>query len=160
MNANSHSLKAALLSLLAVVPVFTSRAADDVEARANAILAQMTLDEKLTYIGGVNTMYIRSIPRLGVPTIKMGDGPMGSRGGGASTAYPGGIGLAATWSTNLAVRYGASLGRDDRARGVHIHLMPGLNIYRAPLCGRNFEYFGEDPFLAARLVVPLVREMQ
>ncbi len=160
MNANSPCLKAALLWLLAVLPMFNSRAADDVEARANAILSQMTLYEKLTYIGGINNMYIRSIPRLGVPEIKMADGPMGTRGSGASTSYPGGIGLAATWNTNLAARYGASLGRDDRARGVHIHLMPGLNMYRAPLCGRNFEYLGEDPFLAARLVAPLVREMQ
>ncbi len=127
--------------------------------RVEGLLAQMTLEEKLNYIGGSGFMNIRAIPRLGVPALLMSDGPVGTRTGSA-TAYPGGIALAATWNVDLAARFGASLARDDRARGVHIHLMPGLNIYRSPLCGRNFEYFGEDPYLASGLVVPLVRDLQ
>ena len=129
-------------------PLYGQTRAADIEQRVNAILTQMTLDEKLAYIGGTNNMDIRAIPRLGVPQILMSDGPLGSRTGN-STSYPGGIALAATWNVDLAACYGASLGRDDRARGVHIHLMPGLNIYRSPLCGRNFEYFGEDPYWLA-----------
>jgi beta-glucosidase len=127
--------------------------------RVEGLLAQMTLEEKLNYIGGSGFMNVRAIPRLGVPALLMSDGPVGTRTG-SSTAYPGGIALAATWNVDLAARFGTSLSRDDRARGVHIHLMPGLNIYRSPLCGRNFEYFGEDPYLASRMVVPLVKNLQ
>jgi beta-glucosidase len=127
--------------------------------RVEGLLAQMTLEEKLNYIGGSGFMNVRAIPRLGVPALLMSDGPVGTRTG-SSTAYPGGIALAATWNVDLAARFGTSLSRDDRARGVHIHLMPGLNIYRSPLCGRNFEYFGEDPYLASRMVVPLVKSLQ
>ncbi len=130
-----------------------------VEQRVESILARMTVSEKLDYIGGTGYS-IRAIPRLGLPEIVMSDGPIGVRNYGPATAYPAGIGLAATWNTELAGRMGAALGRDARARGVHILLGPGLNIYRSPLCGRNFEYLGEDPFLAARMVVPLVRGIQ
>jgi beta-glucosidase len=147
------------VACVCVMPARSLARATDVEQRVNAILSQMTLDEKLAYIGGLNGMSIRGIPRLGVPAIQMSDGPMGTRVG-SSTAYPGGIALAATWNPALAARYGASLGRDDRARGVYIHLMPALNIYRSPLCGRNFEYLGEDPYLASCLVVPLVQNLQ
>lgn len=130
-----------------------------VEQRVESILGQMTAGEKLDYIGGIG-FAIRAIPRLGLPEILMSDGPVGVRNYGPATSYPAGIALTATWNTDLAGRMGLSLGRDARARGVHILLGPGLNIYRSPLCGRNFEYLGEDPLLASRMVVPLVRGIQ
>src|SRR6185436_7086232 len=76
------------------------------------------------------------------------------------TAMAGGIGLAATWNPSLAERVGAEIGRDARAKGVHFLLGPGVNIYRAPMNGRNFEYFGEDPFLASRMAVGYIKGVQ
>jgi beta-glucosidase len=134
--------------------------AADVDQRAEAILARMTLEEKIDYIGGVDTFYVRAVPRLGLPAFRMTDGPFGVHKLGPSTAYPAGIGLAATWDPALAHAVGAAIGRDARARGVHMMLAPGVNIYRAPMCGRNFEYFGEDPFLAARTAVGYIQGLQ
>jgi len=128
--------------------------------RAEDLLSQMTQDEKLAYIGGTNNFYIRAIPRLDLPAIKMSDGPMAARNDGPTTAYPGGIALAATWDTNMARKIGEALGRDCRSRGVNILLGPAVNMYRSPLCGRNFEYMGEDPFLASALVVPMIQGIQ
>jgi beta-glucosidase len=128
--------------------------------RAEKILHQMTLEEKIAYIGGYNDFYIRAIPRLGVPELKMSDGPIGLRNDGDSTAYPAGIALAASWDTELAKRMGAAMGSDARARGVHFLLGPGVNIYRAPMGGRNFEYFGEDPYLASRMAVADIEGIQ
>jgi|GEM_PF-5898611 len=91
------------VAVLWLLPPHGLAQATSVEDRVNAILSQMTLGEKLTYIGGINNMSIRSIPRLGVPAILMSDGPMGTRTG-SSTGYPGGIALAATWNTDLAAR--------------------------------------------------------
>jgi beta-glucosidase len=131
-----------------------------VEARVEAILARMTLDEKLDYIGGDRSFYVRAVPRLGLPALRMADGPIGVRNYGPSTAYAAGIALAASWDVDLAGRVGAMIGRDARARGVHFLLGPGVNIYRAPMCGRNFEYFGEDPLLAARMTVAYINGVQ
>jgi beta-glucosidase len=133
---------------------------DEADKRARAILQKMTLDEKLDYLGGVNGFYIRSIPRLGLPEFKMADGPIGVRNFGPSTAYAAGIALAATWDQGLATQVGTLIGKDARARGVHFLLGPGVNIHRSPLCGRNFEYFGEDPFLAARMTVAYIEGVQ
>src|ERR1700693_3401884 len=132
----------------------------DVEKRVDSILSQMTLEEKIEIIGGVNDFYTRPIARFGIPALKMSDGPMGVHDYGLTTAYPAGIALAAAWDTQLAERFGASMGKDARARGVHFILAPGMNIYRAPMNGRNFEYFGEDPFLASRIDVPLIEGIQ
>jgi beta-glucosidase len=85
---------------------------------------------------------------------------MGSRNDGPTTCYPGGIALTATWDRDMAARIGAGLGRDCRARGVDILLAPAVNIYRSPLCGRNFEYMGEDPFLAGQMVAPVIQGIQ
>src|SRR5438477_2956683 len=82
------------------------------------LIRQMTLEEKIDYIGGHNSFYIRSIERLGVPEIKMSDGPLGVRNYGPTTAYPATIALAASWNCQLAERFGLSLGKDARARGV------------------------------------------
>ena len=111
-------------------------------------------------LGGVEDFFIRGIPRLGLPPLKMADGPLGVRNYGPATAMAGGIALAATWNPTLAERMGTELGRDARAKGVHFLLGPGVNIYRAPMNGRNFEYFGEDPLLASRIAVGYIKGVQ
>src|ERR1700683_444351 len=118
------------------------------EARVESLLKQLSLEEKIDILGGVDDFYIRVNQRIGLPRLKMADGPVGVRNYGPSTVF-GGIGLAATWDPELAQRIGTVIGEDARARGVHFMLGPGVNIYRAPLCGRNFWYFGEDPFFSA-----------
>ena len=92
----------------------------------------------------------------------MSDGPLGVRSNSRfpSTVYAAGIGLAATWNRELAERVGEGIGRDARARGIHFMLGPGVNIYRSPRNGRNFEYFGEDPFLASEVAVGYITGMQ
>lgn len=130
-----------------------------IEARAEALLRQLSLEEKIDLIGGLDNFYIRDIWHIGLPRLKMADGPAGVRNYGPATTF-GGIGLAATWDSQLAERVGAIIGQDARARGVHFVLGPGVNIYRAATCGRNFEYFGEDPFLASRTAVAYIRGMQ
>jgi beta-glucosidase len=131
----------------------------EIDARAETLLKQLSLEEKIDLIGGVDDFYIRGIKHIGLPALKMSDGPFGARNYGPSTTF-GGIGLAATWDPELAERVGKTIGQDARARGVHFMLGPGVNIYRAPMCGRNFEYFGEDPFLASRTAVAYIEGMQ
>jgi beta-glucosidase len=126
----------------------------------DSILQQLTLDEKLDLLGGVDGFFIRDVPRLNFPRLKMADGPIGVRNFGPATAMAGGIALTATWNTTLAQLVGTELGRDSRAKGVHFLLAPGVNIYRAPMNGRNFEYFGEDPFLASRMAVSYINGVQ
>ncbi|MGA7575566.1 MAG: glycoside hydrolase family 3 C-terminal domain-containing protein [Terriglobales bacterium] len=130
-----------------------------IDNRAEAILKQLSLEEKIDLIGGLDDFYIRGIKHIGLPPLKMSDGPIGVRNYGPATTF-GGIGLAATWDTELAQRIGTVIGQDARARGVHFMLGPGVNIYRAPMCGRNFEYFGEDPFLASRTAVAYINGIQ
>jgi beta-glucosidase len=130
-----------------------------VESRVDSLLKQLTLEEKIDLLGGVHDFYIRAIPHIGLPALKMADGPLGVRNYGPATTF-GGIGLAATWDPELARQVGMVIGQDARARGVHFMLGPGVNIYRAPLCGRNFEYFGEDPYLSARTAVGYIEGMQ
>ena len=131
-----------------------------VEDRAEDLLRHMTLEEKIDYIGGYKGFYIRGIERLGLPEIKLTDGPVGTHKDGRSTAYPAGVLSAATWNKDLVYRLGEQLGRDSKARGVHILLGPGMNILRSPLCGRNFEYFTEDPYLNSRMAVQYVKGLQ
>jgi len=138
----------------------TAPSSTDVEKRVESLLQQMTVEEKIEIIGGISDFYIRPIPRLGIPSLRMSDGPMGVHDYGLTTAYPAGIALAASWDRELAERFGRSMGADARARGVHFILGPGMNIYRAPMCGRNFEYFGEDPYLASRIAVWVVKGIQ
>lgn len=130
------------------------------EQRVDAILKQMTLEEKIDMIGGVKGFYVRGNERLGIPELKMSDGPNGVRNYGPTTAYPAGIELAATWDPSRACLYGEGLGRDARARGVHFLLAPGVNIYRVPQCGRNFEYFGEDPYLSGKIAAGYIQGVQ
>ncbi len=131
-----------------------------VDDRVNDLLSRMTLEEKIDYIGGQDDFYIRGIERLGLPKIKMSDGPVGVRNYGPTTAYPASILTAATWDTELSRRLGEALGKDARQRGVHILLGPGVNLYRAPMNGRNFEYLGEDPFLAGKIAAAYIRGVQ
>ena len=131
----------------------------NVDARVNSLLKKLTLEDKIDLIGGVDDFYIRANDKIGLPRLKMADGPIGVRSYGPATVF-GGIGLAATWDPELAARIGAAIGQDARARGVHFMLGPGVNIYRAPMNGRNFEYFGEDPYLAARIAVGYINGMQ
>lgn len=130
------------------------------EQRAEEILSRMTLEEKITMLGGYEDFYIRPNERLGIPAIKMADGPLGVRNYGKATAFPAGICMASTWNTELVSDYGVAVGDEARSKGVHIMLAPGVNIYRAPMCGRNFEYFGEDPWLASRMAVAYINGLQ
>jgi beta-glucosidase len=131
-----------------------------VEERVTDLLSKMTLEEKVDMLGGVESFYIRPSERLGIPKIKMADGPLGVRNCGKATAFPAGIAFAASWNKDLTQRYGEAVGKEARSKGVHIMLSPGVNIYRAPMCGRNFEYYGEDPYLASRMVVAYIEGVQ
>jgi beta-glucosidase len=131
----------------------------NIEQRVETLLKQLTLEEKIDLLGGVDAFYIRANPGIRLPRLKMADGPFGVRNYGPSTTL-GGVALAATWDPELAQRVGAVIGEDARARGVHFMLGPGVNIYRAPMNGRNFEYFGEDPFLASAIAVGYIEGMQ
>ena len=131
------------------------------EQRVDSILQQMTVEEKIGLIGGAGGLFeIRGVPRLMVPSMIAADGPFGVRNFTRTNVYAGGIALAAAWNTELAERLGTQLGRDARSRGVHFYLAPGVNIYRAPLNGRNFEYYGEDPYLAGRTAAALISGVQ
>jgi beta-glucosidase len=164
-----RKLQAILLSCVlfsGLVPLFGKSldtpptTSEDIEARVNSILSQLTLEEKVDLLAGVDGFFIRDVPRLKLPRFKMADGPIGVRNFGPATAMAGGIGLTATWNPSLAERVGTEIGRDARAKGVHFMLGPGVNINRAPMNGRNFEYFGEDPFLASRIAVGYVKGIQ
>lgn len=131
-----------------------------IRARVDELIAKMSVDDKLKLIGGVDGFYTQAIPSISLKRLKMSDGPVGVRTFGPAPAYTAGVALAATWDPPLAERVGASLGDDARARGVNFLLAPGVNIYRSPLNGRNMEYFGEDPFLAARIAVGYIEGVQ
>jgi beta-glucosidase len=123
------------------------------------LVRSMTLEEKLDLIGGTG-FATKAIPRLSIPAFKMSDGPVGVRSPPPSTAYAAGIGLAASWDMQLARDIGTQLGRDARSRGAQFLLGPGVNIYRAPMNGRNFEYLGEDPWLGSRMAVGYIEGVQ
>lgn len=137
--------------------------------RAAELVSQMTLEEKCTLIHGVRItggeeyedgFHIQPIPRLGIPAIRMADGPQGVRNKTRSTYYPCGLSLAASWNRDVASKVGEGIGLDARARGVAIMLCPGVNIYRTALCGRNFEYYGEDPYLASETALHYIKGIQ
>lgn len=162
-----NMLRSVLSILLIIISSFTCATAQvyknkyaGVEERARDLLSKMTLEEKIDYIGGYRGFYIRGIERLGLPEIKLTDGPVGTHKDGKAVAYPASILSAATWDTALVYKLGKQLGRDSRARGVHVLLAPGVNIIRSPLCGRNFEYFTEDPYLNSRMAVAYVKGLQ
>jgi len=124
------------------------------------MVAKLTLEQKVELLGGVDNMFTRPMPSIELPRFKMSDASLGVRTWGPTTAYAGGVALAATWDTDFARKLGESLGRDARARSVNFLLGPGVNIARSPLCGRNFEYLSEDPYLNSTLVVPFIEGVQ
>ena len=141
--------------------------------KAKKLLGEMTLDEKIGMIHGAQLFETEGVPRLGIPPLKMSDGPMGVRHEfegdqwktvGYSDDYvtylPCNSALAATWNRNLSWETGCVLGEEARGRGKDVILAPGINIKRSPLCGRNFEYFSEDPYLTGELAVPFIRGVQ
>jgi beta-glucosidase len=150
-----------LLSTIVIfIAIPAAQAQQDVENHINSLIQKLTLEEKIDLIGGVDGFYIREMKSIGLPRLKMADGPLGVRNYGPSTTFTAGIALASTWDPELAQRVGSAIGQDARARGVHFMLGPGVNIYRAPMNGRNFEYFGEDPYLASRTAVAYINGMQ
>ncbi len=124
------------------------------------MVAKLTLEQKIELLGGIDNMFTRAIPAIGLPRFKMSDASVGVRTWGPTTAYASGVSLAATWDPGMARKIGEALGHDARARNVNFLLGPGVNIARSPLCGRNFEYLSEDPFLNATMVVPYVEGLQ
>jgi beta-glucosidase len=168
---SSQSFKFAALALSCILaapllhaqqPLSDSPVPDSpaIEKRVDAMIAKLTLEQKLELIGGEDDMFIRAEPSAGFPRLKMSDASVGVRTWGPDTAYAGGIALAASWDPELARRMGVSIGDDARARGVNFLLGPGVDIYRAPMNGRNFEYLGEDPYLAAHTAVPYIEGVQ
>lgn len=131
------------------------------ERRAMALVSEMTLEEKMSLVAGqVDGFHTAAIDRLGIPSIRMADGPQGVRNNTRSTFYPCGMSLAATWNPDIAGEMGKGLALDAKARGVGIMLGPGVNIYRSAHCGRNFEYYGEDPVLASAIACGYISGMQ
>jgi len=145
----------------------------DVEARINEIISQLTLEEKVALCHAQSKFSTPGVERLGIPEIWMSDGPHGVRGeinwdnwgyagwtNDSITAFPALTCLAATFNPNLSHKYGVAVGEEARYRKKDILLGPGVNIYRTPLNGRNFEYMGEDPYLASIMVVPYIKGVQ
>src|ERR1017187_5305458 len=143
------------------------------ETRVEDLLSRLTLAEKISIIHADSKFTTAAIPRLGIPRRWMSDGPHGVREDVGpdtwqpaghtddfSTAMPAGICLAATWNPDLGFGEGEATGQEARKRGKDIMLGPGVNILRTPLCGRNFEYLGEDPFLSSRMVAGYIRGAQ
>lgn len=136
------------------------------EDRAHDLVSRMTFDEKLMLTGGFKQFYLPGVPRLGVPPVYFADATQGIHEKDIctrvlkTTAFPSGLALAATWDTALAYQYAHAISEECRAWGIGALLGPGLNLYRNSEGGRNFEYFGEDPFLTSSLGVSYVKGMQ
>ncbi|HLX86301.1 MAG TPA: glycoside hydrolase family 3 C-terminal domain-containing protein [Terriglobales bacterium] len=144
-----------------------------VETRVRDLLGRMTAEEKASLLSGANWMQSVAIPRLGIPSIKMADGPAGirnwtgpssvtnsSKTSFTSTSFPSGIALAATWDPATAQSVGQAIGQEMRAIGRDMILGPTVNIQRVPLWGRNFEGYGEDPYLTAHMSVAYINGVQ
>jgi len=128
-------------------------------------LQQLSLEEKISLLAGADNWHTNPITRLGIPSLKVTDGPNGARGAWGSLATPSactpvGTALAATWNTNLVEQIGSLLGEEARAKGADILLAPTVNLHRTPLAGRNFECFSEDPYLTAEMAAAYIRGVQ
>ncbi|HEX3074171.1 MAG TPA: glycoside hydrolase family 3 protein, partial [Ignavibacteriales bacterium] len=130
----------------------------EIEKKIDALLTQLTLEEKLELIGGTG-FASKPIERLGIPAINMTDGPVGVRWND-NTAFPVSAAMAATWNTELVNKIGIALGEETKAQGRNMLLGPCVNIVRVPMAGRNFETFGEDPYLTSRLAVAYINGLQ
>ena len=144
-----------------------------IEQRVEDALGRLTLKEKVAMVHAQSKFSSPGVPRLGIPEFWMTDGPHGIRPevlwdewdqagwtNDSCVAYPALTCLAATWNPEMSMLYGKSIGEEARYRNKTVLLGPGVNIYRTPLNGRNFEYMGEDPYLAGRMVVPYVQGVQ
>lgn len=144
-----------------------------VEERVEDALSRMTVEEKVGMLHAQSKFSSAGVPRLGIPEFWAADGPHGVRAevlwdewdqagwtNDSCIAFPALTALASTWSKDMSLLYGRSLGEEARYRKKDIILGPGVNIYRTPLNGRNFEYMGEDPFLASKMVVPYIKGVQ
>ena len=136
----------------------------DVEDRVEDLLSRLTLEEKIDLMAGRMIYWMSSIKRLGIPTFKTTDGPHGVGSGifflKKMTYFPVAICRTATWNLDLSKKFGEALAEETRAVGRHMILAPGINIQRTPLCGRNFEYQTEDPYLNSRTAVAVVKGIQ
>ena len=143
------------------------------EERVEDALQRMTLNEKVAMTHAQSKFSSPGVPRLGIPEVWMTDGPHGIRPevlwdewdqagwtNDSCVAFPALTCLAATWNPDMSLLYGKSIGEEARYRKKSVLLGPGVNIYRTPLNGRNFEYMGEDPYLASRMVVPYIQGVQ
>lgn len=165
-------LVAASAPLSAQIPVYLDET-KPVEERIEDALGRMTLEEKIDMLHAQSKFSSAGVPRLGIPEIWTTDGPHGIRPevlwdewdqagwtNDSCVAFPALTCLAATWNEEMSALYGKSIGEEARYRNKSVLLGPGVNIYRTPLNGRNFEYMGEDPYLAAKMVVPYVQGVQ
>lgn len=154
------------------MPVFLDDS-KTVDERVEDALSRMTLEEKVAVLHAQSKFSSAGVPRLGIPEVWMTDGPHGIRpevlwdkweqAGWTSdscTAFPALTALSATWNPEMSRLYGKNIGEEARYRKKDVLLGPGVNIYRTPLNGRNFEYFGEDPYLTSRMVVPYIQGVQ
>ena len=129
------------------------------------LVGELTLDEKVSLLGGTDWWHTASVERLGIPPLKMSDGPAGVRGahfsgGPPSASFPCGTALGATWDVDLVRRVGVALAAELESKGAHLILAPTVNLHRTPLAGRNFECYSEDPYLTARLAVAYIEGVQ
>ncbi|MBR1829389.1 MAG: glycoside hydrolase family 3 protein, partial [Atopobiaceae bacterium] len=144
----------------------------ELNARIEDTLSKMTLEEKCALLSGDTPFTTLAIPRLGIPALTFSDGPHGMRhqgeganhlgigGSDPATCFPTAVTVANSWDPSLGERLGEALGEEAATMGVNCVLGPGLNIKRSPLCGRNFEYFSEDPYLAGKMAAGYVRGIQ
>ena len=161
-------------SCSAPVPPYKN-AALPVEDRVKDLVGRMTVEEKAAMLGGGSWMESTPVPRLGIPSIKMADGPLGVRSWAGSSAitnaqkgpaaivttvFPSGTAVGATWNPEIAEKQGRAVAQEAKALGRDMVLGPTVNIQRVPIWGRNFEGYGEDPYLAARLGVAYINGMQ
>ena len=149
----------------------TARESGDVMMDIEKLIKEMTVEEKAALVSGTDSMYTNPIPRLGIPSLSVADGPHGLRkqlGGSEdgvnlsepATAFPAAASTASGWDSSITRRMGEAIARECRFYGVHTLLGPGVNIKRNPLCGRNFEYFSEDPLLAGAMAAGEIEGLQ
>src|SRR5512138_3160467 len=134
-------------------------------SRIDDLLEQMTLEEKISMLAGADLWHSVPVPRLGIPQLKVSDGPNGVRGawgnmGPSSVATPVGIALGATWNPDIVEKVGNVLADELKAKGTHILLAPTVNIHRTPIAGRNFECYSEDPYLSGMLASAYIKGIQ
>jgi beta-glucosidase len=133
--------------------------------KIESLIAQMTLEEKVSMLAGADFWHTVPVKRLGIPAMKVTDGPVGARGAGfsdgpASACFPAGVALAATWNPGLVERVGQALAEEIQAKGAHILLAPTVNMHRSPLAGRNFECYSEDPHLTGQMATAYINGIQ